>query len=215
LKQLAPVLSVFLALVLASPAGATETETKGMVGIGLGVAQQTGSSVPMGFSGTQAVTITGTGAYFASSWVVIAADVSIGLTSKHQYKADDGDTFTNESSSWYIDGLVGVNKAFASDGFLYLAVGITLAAGESRFESVDAADGSVDRTDLDIPMSAGLAVGAGAGLPISDKMLGFVNLRHRFVTSEAEVTQVGSPDIDKLDYSLGGTEMSVGIGVKF
>lgn len=203
-----------MALSLAGPP-ATAGETSGMVGVGVGIAQQTGTVVPVGLSGAQLLTVSGTGAFFASSWVVVAADFSIGLNTKNQRKDNEGDTFTAEFSAWYVDGLVGANKTFGDGGFLYLAAGLVVAGGKTDFEMFNAQDGSVDRSKLDAGTAAGLALGVGAGIPISGRLLGYVNYRHRFVTSEVEITAEGSTDVEKLDYNLGGPEMSVGIGVGF
>ncbi len=204
---------MLVAILTIAVAPASAEDQKFALGAGLGIAYPTGSAYP-GFPDiNEALTLGITAAYFTSSWVMIAADFSYGfLPGELEFRFDSGgDYFTADGWTWYFDILVGVDKNLGESGFLYLAAGLGVASSKTDFKSYDAATSTVEETELDAGTEAGLTIGAGAGLPISERVLGFVNLRYRFIKSDAKITTPGDSDVDSFAYGLGGTELMVGV----
>jgi len=211
-KRIASTLIVLLLMTAAAVQAAAEDQ-KFTLGAGIGIAYPGGLSYPGAPAVDQLLTIGVTGTYFTNSWVMIAADFSYGLLpGENEFRFDtSGDYFKVDGWAWNFDLLVGVDKQLEQGGFLYAAAGLGIASSKSEFESYDVGTQTTETSELDAGTKAGLSLGAGAGLPIGERMLGFVNLRYRLIKSDAEITEPGDPDVTSLAYGLGGTELMLGI----
>jgi len=212
--QIIIVFAAVLAMVV--PASAHDDDggdSNFQLGAGLGIAYPSGMSYPGAPTVNELLALGVTGTYFTSSWVMIAADFSYGfLPGDLEFRFDSsGDYLKVDGWQWNLDLLVGVDKQMGEGGYLYLAAGLGVASSKNEYESYDSGDGTVEKIDIDTGTAAGLTIGAGAGLSISERVIGFGNLRYRFIKSEADIAGPGDPDVSTFAYGLGGTELMVGI----
>jgi opacity protein-like surface antigen len=210
-KRLVIAFTIVAMAAAASPSAAGDQEF--MLGAGLGISYPSGLALPGAASLNQLLTVGVTGTYFTSSWVMVTADFSYGfLPGDLQFRFDsDGSYISADGWAWNFDVLVGVDKQLGDGGFLYAAAGLGIASSKTDMENFDANDGTTDKSEINAGTKAGLALGAGAGLPISQRMLGFINLRYRLIKSDAEITSQGDPDVATFAYGLGGPELMVGV----
>ena len=119
-------------------------------------------------------------------------------------------------SSFYADGLVGGYKPFLERGFVFLGAGLTVV--KLNLES--------DSQTLDADLAVGPVFAAAVAVPFGSRVLGFFSLKQRYATTERK-TEITVP-VDLMDpngpqqtfvfrndISVGGLEMTVGIGLSF
>ncbi len=207
-------LSLLLVVLLSlSAVTVANAQMTGVVGGGIGTVDNVGT--PLSATSTfsaQLFTINGIVILFPTPLWAFVGDISLGL--EHTYKGFDGnDTEEVEISAIFVDVLGAVHKKIATDGFFYFGAGLTLATADATTTEIGPGNFEVFESDFDT--SIGLVFGAGAGLPITNKLLGFINIRERFVTTETTITSNQSGLVAVGDVSIGGFEMSAGVGVEF
>ncbi len=185
-------------------ANAAAEGTTGALQLGAGAANVVGGP-DLGLT-YQVFTIQAAGIYFPSKWVAINIDFSYGLPHEYEFKDENG-TDKLEVQSSYLDGLLGVYKLLSEGGFVYLGAGIVLGWGELEVRP----QGSSSR-DWNVLTNVGFVCGAGLALPIEDKLMGFINVRQRFIETELEVD---SGDPGTYSTSNGGMEMVIGLAFAF
>jgi opacity protein-like surface antigen len=218
MKRKILLLSCLAFLVVATMAQAQDSSESGpkfLVGVGIGARMVTGDTpVPrlgetgnLSQAGIHAVYNLNTTYSLVTDWAYAWDKVKYESTGGGQSVISE-----SEATGWNLNALIAA-KLNVGDKGGHLYAGPGIAVINMSVDKVRNSNGTISNEDRTFGTNMGLALGAGAVMPLSDKWHAFFSYRHTLVTGKF-VQSTESTSV-KGDVPLGGPSVIIGGGMGF